>query len=146
MEKLKINVKKLGDTARLPEYKTDGAACFDFYLPEDYQVRPASFGNKIGLGLAFEIPKGYALLVYPRSSIGLNTKLRQSNNVGIIDSDYRGEISVILDNVGLNWHELEAGLRIAQGMIIPVPSVEFEEVEQLSDTERGINGFGSTGR
>lgn len=141
---MKIKIKRLRDNVKLPTYGTSGAAAFDFYLPET--IRVYGFNKlKIPLGIAVEIPKGYAMLMIPRSSLGLKTSLRQSNSVGLIDSDYRGEIHLVLDNISYKSSEIEVGQRIAQGFIIPIPTVEFEEVDELSKTDRGEGGFGSTG-
>lgn len=92
-----------------------------------------------------EIPQGHVMLLFPRSSIGKKTWLRMANSVGVIDSDYRGTIHALYDNIALSKQEVEQGQRIAQGIIVPIPKVEFEEVEELSTTERGTGGFGSTG-
>lgn len=141
---MKIKIKRLQDNVKLPKYGTNGAAAFDFYLPENIKIY-GFHKLKIPLGIAVEIPEGYALLIIPRSSLGFKTRLRQSNSVGLIDSDYRGEINLVLDNNSFFVKHLKAGERVAQGFIIPVPQVEFEEVNELSETERGTGGFGSTG-
>ena len=101
--------------------------------------------NKIPLGLAFEIPPGYAMFIVPRSSTGLKTTLRQFNSIGVIDSDYRGEVSALYDRFGIKDEYIKKGDRIAQGFILPVAQVDFIEVDELSETERGTGGFGSTG-
>jgi dUTP diphosphatase len=85
------------------------------------------------------------LLLFPRSSIGIKTCLRMANSVGVIDSDYRGTIHAMYENIFCVPHHINQGDRIAQGIIVPIPKVEFEEVEELSTTERGEGGFGSTG-
>lgn len=139
---MKIKFKKLRDV-KPPTYGTEGAACFDFYAPKNVTIQNR-LSNKIPLGIAVEVPDGYALFIVPRSSTGLKTGLRQSNSIGIIDSDYRGEIAVIFD-VFTYWAEIKKGDRIAQGYILPVTRIEFEEVDELSETERGNGGFGSTG-
>lgn len=142
---MKIKIKRLRDNVKLPTYGTEGAAAFDFYAPTERIIEGISFRHKIPLGIAVEIPPGYALFIVPRSSTGLKTALRQSNSIGVIDSDYRGEIALILDNIDLGNETIKAGERIAQGFIIPIPTVEFEEVDELSETVRGEGGFGSTG-
>lgn len=133
---MKLKFKKLRDV-KTPTYGTEGAACFDFYVPDDIEyklMKGYDTGIKVPLGLEVEVPEGYALFIVPRSSIGVKTPLRQSNSVGIIDSDYRGEIAVILDNLsGKSWI-VGAGERVAQGFVLPVPTVKFEEVEELSET------------
>ncbi len=140
-----VKFKKLHEGAREPVYSSDDAACFDFFVPADTTVM---YGDTalVKLGLAVEVPRGYALLIFPRSSIGLKTPLRMANSVGIIDSDYRGEISAIYENQSASDYTLRKGERVAQGMIIPVPRARFCEVDELTETKRGSGGFGSTGR
>lgn len=143
---LTLKVKKLSKDARLPKYQTDGSGAFDFYLPEDAFVDSNKSCVKIPLGIAVEVPHGYGLFIIPRSSTGLKTTLRQSNSIGLIDSDYRGEIAVILDNIGtMDGYVLHKGERIAQGYLVKLPHVDIIEVNELSETERGTGGFGSTG-
>ena len=118
-------------------------------LPIPACTIPVLSTKKVPLGLAFEVPKGHAMLLFPRSSTGLKTPLRMSNSVGVIDSDYRGEVCCLYDNEGFNSsyldHHIYKGDRIAQGMILPVEQVSFLDVDELSETERGNGGFGSTG-
>jgi dUTP pyrophosphatase len=98
-------------------------------------------------GLAFEVPEDHVMLVFSRSGHGFKSDVRLSNCVGVIDSDYRGELKVKLTCDKQGWGlEINAGDRVAQGMIIPIEKVQFEEVKELSQTERGKNGFGSTGK
>lgn len=144
-DKIKVKVKRLYDGAKLPTYGSDGAGCFDFYAPADNVLCTGEIA-KIPLGVAMEVPKDHVLLIMPRSSIGFKTPLRMANSVGVIDSDYRGEISALYENQDVGDFHIAAGDRIAQGCIIPVPTVEFEEVNTLSETKRGIGGFGSTGK
>lgn len=141
---MKVKIKKTHPSGRIPTYATDGSGAFDFYSAEDRIVFP-QFPNAIRLGVAMEIPVGHVMLLFPRSSIGKKTWLRMSNSVGVIDSDYRGTIHAIYDNIGCDRQVIKKGQRIAQGIIVPIPKVEFEEVEELSTTERGEGGFGSTG-
>lgn len=145
-DKIKVKVKRLYDGAKLPTYGSDGAGCFDFYAPADNVLCTGEIA-KIPLGVAIEVPKDHVLLIMPRSSIGFKTPLRMANSVGVIDSDYRGEICALYENQHdlLNYH-IRVGERIAQGCIVPVPAVEFEEVNTLSETKRGTGGFGSTGK
>lgn len=145
-DKINVKVKRVRDGAKLPTYGSDGAGCFDFYAPDD-RFLLAGETEKIPLGVAMEVPEGHVLLIMPRSSIGLKTPLRMANSVGVIDSDYRGEISALYENQRelVDFH-IAAGDRIAQGCIVPVPTVEFEEVNTLSETKRGTGGFGSTGK
>lgn len=141
-----LKVKRLYADAKLPTYATDGSACFDIYTmlngDTDYGV-PHVFST----GLAFEIPEDHVMLVFSRSGHGFKNDVRLSNCVGVIDSDYRGELKVKLSCDKPGWGlEINAGERIAQGMVIPVQKVQFEEVKELSDTKRGTGGFGSSGK
>lgn len=140
---MKVKIKKTHPNGKIPTYATDGSGAFDFYSAEDVVVHE-NYAKAINLGVAMEVPDGHVLLLFPRSSIGKNTGLRMPNSVGVIDSDYRGTIHALYDNVW-SGHIVSAGDRIAQGIIVPIPKVEFEEVEELSTTERGEGGFGSTG-
>lgn len=142
--RMEIKVKKLRDV-ETPTYGSEGATCFDFYAPEDITVS-CMLSNKIPLGLSFEIPRGYTMLIMPRYSTGLRTSLRQSNSIGVIDSDYRGEVVVIFDKLGFNDEKVKKGERIAQGIILPVPEVKFVQVYELNATKRGNGGLGSTGK
>ena len=141
---MKIKVKKLDPAAVLPTYATAGAACFDIRTIEAGKV-PAYGVRRFRTGLAFEVPDGYVLKVYSRSGHGFNHGLRLSNIVGIIDSDYRGEVIICITNDSGFHFEFEAGDRIAQGMIDLAPQVELAEADSLSETARGAGGFGSTG-
>lgn len=142
---MKVKVKRLYDSAILPTYATDGSGCFDIYTmlngDTDYN-EPHTYST----GLAFEVPEDHVMLIFSRSGHGFKNDVRLSNCVGVIDSDYRGELKVKLTCDKIGWGlEVNAGDRIAQGMIIPVAKVSFEEVSELSDTERGTKGFGSSG-
>lgn len=129
---------------QLPKQGTQGAAGIDFYLPQTVEFEP-NRSKKVPLGVAVEIPKGYVMLLVPRSSTW-KTPLRMPNSVGVIDSDYRGEVCALLQNTHhLAW-TAEAGERLVQGVIVPVPSIQIQEVEELSETSRGVGGFGSTGK
>lgn len=99
----------------------------------------------IDLGVALEVPEGHVMLLFPRSSIGKNTPLRMANSVGVIDSDYRGTIHALYENIDICPTLIKRGDRIAQGIILPIPKIEFEEVTLLSGTKRGHGRFGSTG-
>ena len=142
-----INVKKLSPNAILPTYGSAEAAGADLYacLEKPVVIEPGETAW-ISTGLALEVPKGYAGLVYARSSLGVKRGLAPANKVGVIDSDYRGEIRVVLFNHGKVSQTIENGERIAQFLITPVLTPAYEEVEQLSDTQRGVGGFGSTGK
>lgn len=141
-----LKVKRLYADAKLPTYATEGAACFDIYTMLNGD---ADYGEPhvFSTGLAFEIPEDHVMLVFSRSGHGFKNDVRLSNCVGIIDSDYRGELKVKLACDKPGWGlEVNAGERIAQGMVIPVQKVQFQEVLELSDTKRGEGGLGSTGR
>ncbi|MBS5519632.1 MAG: dUTP diphosphatase [Acidaminococcus intestini] len=145
---VKVKVKLLSPQAEVPAYKTEGAACFDIKTLEDIDLNTLNAYPKaymVSTGLAFEIPEGYHMEVYLRSSVGLNTKLRLANGIGIIDSDYRGELKLIVENVSRFPLSIKAGTRIAQAMIVQDPKVAFEVVEELSESKRAEGGFGSTG-
>ena len=151
----KLKIKKLHPDAVEPRYVTTGAACFDLhYLPSLSQAVVMVFPGEAACfrtGLAFEIPEGHVMLVFSRSGQGFNQDIRLSNCVGVIDSDYRGEVMVKLRNdqesqdEGASVTSIHPGDRIAQAMIVPIPKVEIEFVQSLSDTARGTGGFGSTG-
>lgn len=155
MEKTIVKIKLLPG-GKMPVKKTAGAAAFDCYA-RIKNVTGTDYGYigehpiPVPLGFALELPKGYHAEIYPRSSIGLNTKLRMANSVGIIDSDYRGEVCAILESIspgiigGITPMKIENGQRIAQMIIKKDEEVEFVPVEELSETERGEGGFGSTG-
>lgn len=137
---MQVKIKKTHPDATIPEYATDGSAGFDITVAE-YEGE-----DTYSTGLAFEIPEGYVLKIYGRSGHAFKHGMRLANGVGIVDSDYRGTVKVKLAYDGWSTHTVEKGERIAQGIIIPVPRVDFAEVDSLSDTERGNGGFGSTGR
>lgn len=144
---MKVKIKKLHTDAVIPTYATDGSACFDLYTIESGKIYPGRAVN-FHTGISFEIPKGHVMLIYSRSGHGFNHGIRLVNATGIIDSDYRGEVLIKLHNdhpvLTFNVNKLD---RIAQAMIIPVDQVlQFEVVEELSVTERGEGGFGSTGK
>ncbi|WMY18253.1 dUTP diphosphatase (plasmid) [Bacillus tropicus] len=144
---LRVKIKRLKDVD-LPKYAKLGDSGFDLVAAEDTIIWPGET-KVVPTGLAFEIPSGYELQVRPRSGITRNTKLRVV--LGTVDSGYRGEVGVLVDNterpISLNMqaHVIEKGTRIAQGVIAPVITAHFEEVDELSDSERGTNGYGSTG-
>lgn len=153
---MKLKVKALHPGAIVPQYATDGAACFDLHARMEKpweegevsyaQVNPGT-PTVIRTGLAFEIPDGYVMLIFSRSGHGFKNDIRLANCVGVIDSDYRGEVQVKLtnDNSDGNFLTVKHGDRIAQAMIVPVERVELVQVDELSSTERGEGGFGSTG-
>ncbi|MEC0167890.1 deoxyuridine 5'-triphosphate nucleotidohydrolase [Paenibacillus graminis] len=165
-----VKIKRLHPDAVIPQYATDLAAGFDLVAVEDVIIAPGETA-KVPLGLAFEIPPGYVVLVCMRSGIALKTKLRQPNGIGVIDADYRGEVAMMFDNtrsaqpideycewptflngeeaVGVNLLSGEYIVRksdkVAQAFVLPYPRVNFVEVEELTETARGTGGFGSSG-
>lgn len=144
---MNIKVKKLKSGATIPTMGSKFAAGADLYSAEDADVVIGSGETKfIGTGLAMEIPEGYVGLVYARSGLACKRGLAPANKVGVVDSDYRGEIKVALHNHGKEAQTVEKGERIAQMVIAPYLSVNYEEADELSETERGEGGFGSTGR
>jgi len=142
-----VKVKKLDARAILPVYGSPSAAGADLYalLEGDSLLIGAGETALIGTGLALEIPEGYVGLVYARSGLATKKGLAPANKVGVIDSDYRGELKVALYNQSDRAQTVSAGERIAQLVIAPYLSASFEEADALSDTTRGAGGFGSTG-
>ena len=138
---MKVKIKKIHHAAVIPTYAKDGDAGMDLVITS---IITRNEGDvTYGFGIALEIPKGFVGLVFPRSSIR-KTDLILSNSVGVIDSGYRGEIQATFKRTGLTKYAV--GDRGAQIMIIPHPTIEFNEVSELSNTERGEGGFGSTGK
>ncbi len=145
---MKVNFKKLNDKAIVPTYGSEYAAGADLYACTEGETVSFEPGETklIKTGIAMEIPEGYAGLIYARSGIANKRGLAPSNKVGVVDSDYRGEIMVSLHNHSLQTQSIADGERIAQMVIAPFLKVEYTEVEELSDTVRGAGGFGSTGK
>ena len=143
----KIRVKKLKSEAILPTYGSAEAAGADLYacIAEDVMIQPGESAF-IPTGLAMEIPRGYAGLIYARSGLACKRGLAPANKVGVIDSDYRGEFIVVLYNHSSATQTITHGERIAQLVITPVTTPGFTEVCELTDTERAGGGFGSTGK
>ena len=144
---MNIKVKKLTETAKLPAYGTDQAAGADIFadISDEQTVSPGGT-VMIPCGIALEIPRGYAGFVFARSGLASREGLAPANKVGVIDSDYRGEIMVALHNHSMEKRTVKPGERIAQLVIMPVEQFRFEESPELSDTKRGTGGFGSTGK
>ena len=143
---MKVKIKKLNELAVIPSYAKDGDAGMD--LVATSIISETDTQITYGIGLALEIPKGFVGLIFPRSSVR-KTRLMLSNCVGVVDSGYRGELQATFNKVNQNSiadNDYKVGDRIAQIMIIPHPPIEFEEADELSDTERGEGGFGSTGK
>ena len=143
----KIAVKKLRAGAILPSFGSPEAAGADLYacLEKDVTILPGETAF-IPTGLAMELPRGYAGLIYARSGLACKRGLAPANKVGVVDSDYRGEFLVALHNHGKEAQTVSAGERIAQLVITPVLIPEYVEAESLSETSRGSGGFGSTGK
>lgn len=127
----------------LPEYKTSGSACFDLSIASCKDLKPNELYN-FGTGIRAEIPREWCLLVFPRSSLG-QKKCIIPNSVGVIDSDYRGEIKVPILNLSNEEVRFEVGQRVAQGLLVRAKQCKILKVNSLSDTVRGSGGFGSTG-
>ncbi len=139
-----LRVKKLNKDAKIPAYQTKEAAGFDLHAIEDAILKVGE-RKLIGTGLAFEIEKGYEVQIRPRSGLAFKYGITVLNSPGTVDSDYRGEIKVLLINLGEKEFEIKKGDRIAQAVIAPVIQAKIKEVEELSSTDRGSGGFGSTG-
>lgn len=143
----KVAVKKLREGAILPTFGSAQAAGADLYacLERDVTIAPGETAF-IPTGLAMELPRGYAGLIYARSGLACKRGLAPANKVGVVDSDYRGEFIVALHNHGAQPQTVAHGERIAQLVVTPVLIPEYVEVERLSETDRGAGGFGSTGK
>jgi len=142
-----VRVKKLRKNAKLPTYATPYAAGADLYacLEEPLTIHPGQ-SCFIPTGIALEVPSGCAGLIYARSGMACKRGLAPANKVGVVDSDYRGEITVVLFNHGQEEQTVSDGERIAQFVITPVLTPCYEESDTLSDTVRNMGGFGSTGK
>ena len=147
---MKVKIKRIDAGAIMPTYGTDGAACFDLYAKRGNN-RTFLFTDQtheVGTGLAFEIPQGFAMLIFSRSGMGFKDAVRLSNCTGVIDSDYRGEVRVklirdVYEHFGPVF--IDDGTRVAQALILPIERIEFEFADELSNTARNTDGFGSTG-
>lgn len=150
----RVGVKKLHPDAVVPTYGSKEAAGFDITIIEDVTINPGeTFLARTGL--SFDIPVGFEIQIRPRSGASLKTKMRIANSPGTIDSDYTGEVKLILENIaenGAGWFHnaqqavyIPAGTRVAQGVLAPVIQAKFEIIDDLRETERGESGFGSTG-
>lgn len=140
---MKVKIK-ITEGGKMPKYATEGAAGFDLCSSVDMMIGPGRT-ELVPTGLYFEIPVGYELQVRPRSGMSLKSKIRVANAPGTVDSDYRGEVKLILDNNSEEKFYINEGDRLCQGVIQRVERVVFEENEELSDSSRGEGGFGSTG-
>lgn len=143
---INIKIKKLNETAKLPFLGSQDAAMCDLYadINKTTYILP-HMTQMIGTGLAMEIPKEYWGGIFPRSGLASKKGLRPANCVGVIDSDYRGQVIVAVHNDSSNVRKVEPQERIAQFALLPKYSLTFEEVDELTDTSRGEGGFGSSG-
>lgn len=139
-----MKIKKLNDSAVIPSYATPGSGCFDLHSTETAMVYPGK-AHIFGTGLSFEVPSNHTLIVFSRSGHGFKHHIRLSNCVGIVDSDYRGEVRISTHNDGEQPFVINAGDRIAQAAILPFKQQTFEVVKELTPTKRSTGGFGSTG-
>ena len=143
---IKILIKRLSKEVTLPKYETSGSSGMDLSANIDAKlnIEPGKTAI-IPTGLALSIPKGFEVQIRPRSGLAAKQKISVLNTPGTIDSDYRGEIKVILINLGQEPFKVEKGLRIAQMVVCPVVQAQLKEVDDLNETKRGKGGFGSTG-
>ena len=143
---MKVEIKKLNENAKIPTRGTEYAAGADLYacIEENMIFNPHET-KLVPTGLALAIPEGYAGLIYARSGLAAKRHLAPANKVGVVDSDYRGEVMVALHNHSNEPQTIEPNERIAQLVITPFLKADFMEVEDLEDSERGTGGFGSTG-
>ena len=143
---MRVEVKKLSDTAQLPVRGSEQAAGYDLCadIAEQLEIAPGETA-KVTTGLAFAIPEGYFGGIFARSGLSTKKGLRPANCTGVVDSDYRGPVIVALHNDSVQTRVVEPGERIAQIILLPYLAAEFDEVEELDETDRGCGGFGSTG-
>lgn len=138
---LKIKIQKMNGM-KMPEYAHEGDAGFDLFASEDYELGPME--NKlVATGIKIEIPEGYVGLIWDRS--GLASRHSLHNLAGVIDAHYRGEVRIVVMNLGKEKFEISKGMRIAQMLVQPVVNAEIVEADSLSETQRGDKGFGSSG-
>ena len=144
---MRINIKKLTDTAVLPDRGSAYAAGYDLFadVAEALEIQPHQT-VMVPTGLAMELPEGYWGGIFARSGLAAKESLRPANCVGVVDADYRGEVKVALHNDSAEVRKITPGQKVAQLVVVPCLSVEFDVVDELSDTVRGIGGFGSTGK
>lgn len=138
---MKLKIKKLHPCAIIPQFAKKHDAGMDLYAVEDREIQPGEVGF-IKTGLAMEIPEGYVGLIWDKS--GFSTKTKMKTLAGVIDAGYRGEIIVCMFNLCNHTHHIEKGIKVAQMLIQKIEHPQIEEVEELSETDRGISGFGST--
>ena len=143
---MEVKIKKLNPKALLPEYQTEHAAAMDVHacLETPLTLQPLE-RTMVPTGLAFEIPEGYEMQVRARSGLSIKHGLTMVNGVGTIDADYRGELNILVINLGQEAFVIEPGMRIAQLLVTKYDKVSWQVTEVLSETDRGVGGFGSTG-
>ncbi len=141
---LKVYIKRIDKELPLPQYQTASASGFDIYSRINTVLTPLNYAV-IPTGISVEIPEGYEIQIRPRSGLAANYGIGILNAPGTIDADYRGEIKVILYNIGKEPYQIQRGERIAQAVMSSVVKAEIREVETLGETPRGSGGFGSTG-
>ena len=144
---MRINLKKLTETAILPDRGSAYAAGYDLFadVQEELEIKPHQTAM-IPTGLAMELPEGYWGGIFARSGLAAKESLRPANCVGVVDADYRGEVKVALHNDSDEVRKITPGQKVAQLVVVPFLSVEFDVVDELSETVRGVGGFGSTGK
>ena len=142
MQKIEVKIKKLHQDAKVPIYKKTQAAGFDIYSTEEVLLK-ANSTTKVPTGIALEIPHGFYLRIEDRSGMAAKGIHKIG---GIVDSDYRGEVFVVLHNTTDQDYQIEKHDRIAQGILTPISQADFHETSRLSETQRGAGGFGSTGK
>ena len=142
---MQIKINKIFPEAIIPIYATPGSACFDLHSLTEAVIRPGEAAI-LRTGLRFEIPEGWKMLVFSRSGHGFKYDVSLSNSVGVIDSDYVGEVLVKLRNDSEETFDVRVADRVAQAEVVPAWQHSFEVVDAIKETERGIRGFGSTGK
>ena len=143
---MEVRFKKLNDLAKIPTRGSKFSAGYDLYAATDHDIQiPPHSTVMIGTGLAMELPVGWFGAIFARSGIATKRGLRPANCVGVADADYRNEYIVALHNDTAETKTVQAGERIAQLVILPCQDIDFKEVDELHDTDRGMGGFGSTG-
>jgi len=143
---MEVKVKKLRDGATLPEYQTDQAAAMDIHACIDAPIVVGPLERfMVPTGLAFEIPEGYEMQIRARSGMSIKHGITMVNGVGTIDADYRGELSVLMINLSNENFTIEPDMRVAQMLVTKFEKVSWKLAEDLSETSRGLGGFGSTG-
>lgn len=140
---MEIKVKRLTDTAKLPYQATSGSAGFDLFADIDCNLFPGQT-KLIKTGVAVALPENHVMLIFPRSGLALKNGLTLQNAVGVLDSDYRNEVGVMLRNESDERFAVTSGMRIAQAVVIPYPMITYVEVDELDETER-TGGFGHSG-